>query len=42
MEGMTDLTMRGQGLAGVLPKAAALLGFAIVFFILGVRRFRYE
>jgi ABC-2 type transport system permease protein len=42
MEGMTDLTMRGQGLAGVLPEAAALLGFAIVFFILGVRRFRYE
>ncbi len=42
MEAMTDITIRGQGLSDVLPNAAVLLGFAVVFFIIGVRRFRYE
>jgi ABC-2 type transport system permease protein len=42
MQGLTDITLRGQGLAGVWPEAAVLLGFAAVFFTLGVWRFRYE
>ncbi len=42
MQGLVDLTMRGQGLQGILPEAGVLLGFAIVFFAIGVRRFRYE
>lgn len=42
MQGMTDMLLRGQGLAGVLPEAAVLLGFATVFFAVGVGRFRYE
>jgi ABC-2 type transport system permease protein len=42
MSAMTDITMRGQGLVGVLPEAAVLLGFAVVFFAVGVWRFRYE
>ena len=32
----------GQGLIGVLLPAAVLLGFAAVFFVIGVWRFRYE
>jgi ABC-2 type transport system permease protein len=42
MQGLTDITLRGQGLAGVWPEAAVLLGFAAVFFTVGVWRFRYE
>ena len=42
MQAMTDITIRGQGLEQILPEAGVLLGFAIVFFIVGVGRFRYE
>ena len=42
MQGMLDLVLRGGGLADVLPEAAVLLGFAAVFFTVGVLRFRYE
>jgi hypothetical protein len=34
--------MRGLGLVDILPEAGVLLGFAVVFFVVGVRRFRYE
>lgn len=42
MQAMIGITMRGQGLERVLPEAAVLLSFAVVFFIVGVARFRYE
>jgi ABC-2 type transport system permease protein len=42
MEGLTDLVLRGQGLADILPNAAVLLGFAFVFLAVGTWRFRYE
>jgi ABC-2 type transport system permease protein len=42
MEGMLDLVLRGGGLSDILPEAAVLLGFAAVFFTIGVLRFRYE
>jgi ABC-2 type transport system permease protein len=42
MQGMLSIVLRGQGLEGVLPSAAVLLGFAVVFFAVGVYRFRYE
>ncbi len=42
MAGMNDIVLRGQGLAGILPEAAVLLGFAGLFFTVGVLRFRYE
>ncbi|MEW5829676.1 MAG: ABC transporter permease [Chloroflexota bacterium] len=42
MQGMLDLVLRGGGLAEVLPEAGVLLGFAAVFFTVGVLRFRYE
>jgi ABC-2 type transport system permease protein len=42
MQGMLDLVLRGGGLLDVLPEAAVLLGFAAIFFSVGVMRFRYE
>ena len=42
MQGMLDLVLRGGGLPEVLPEAAVLLGFAVLFFSVGVWRFRYE
>ena len=42
MQGMLDLGLRGGGLVDILPEAGVLLGFAVVFFSVGVMRFRYE
>ena len=42
MQGMLDLVLRGGGLQDVLPEVAVLLGFAAIFFSVGVWRFRYE
>jgi ABC-2 type transport system permease protein len=42
MQGLLDLVLRGKGLADILPEAGVLLGFAVVFFTVGVLRFRYE
>ena len=42
MEGMLDLGLRGGGLLEILPETGVLLGFAAVFFAVGVTRFRYE
>ena len=42
MQGMLDILVRGQGVQGVLLESAILLGFALVFFVIGVLRFKYE
>jgi ABC-2 type transport system permease protein len=42
MQGMLDLVLRGKGLVDILPEAGVLLGFAAIFFTVGVLRFRYE
>lgn len=42
MQGMLDLVLRGGGLVDILPEAGVLLGFAAIFFAVGVMRFRYE
>lgn len=42
MSGFLDIAVRGQGLSGVLLESGILLGFALVFFVIGVWRFRYE
>jgi len=42
MTGFNDVVLRGQGVAEVLPEAGVLLAFAAVFFVIGVRRFRFE
>jgi ABC-2 type transport system permease protein len=42
MMGMTQLTLYNAGFIQILPYAAVLLGFSLVFFVVGVWRFRYE
>ena len=42
MQGFLNIAVRGQGVSGVLLETGVLLGFALVFFIIGVWRFRYE
>ncbi len=42
MQGMLDIVLRGEGAAGVLPEAGVLLGMALVLFVIGVLRFKYE
>ena len=42
MQGMLDLVLRGGALREILPEAGVLLGFALIFFSVGVWRFKYE
>lgn len=42
MSGFLDIAVRGQGLSGVLLECGILMGFALLFFAVGVWRFRYE
>jgi ABC-2 type transport system permease protein len=42
MQGLIDLSLRGAGVVDILPEAGALIGFAVLFFGIGVMRFRYE
>jgi len=42
MQGMLDITLRGQGPSGVVLEMLVLFGFALVFFLVGIWRFKYE
>ncbi len=42
MSGFLDIAVRGQDMPGVLLESGILLGFALVFFAVGVWRFKYE
>lgn len=42
MQGMLDIALRGQGPMSVLLETLVLCGFALVFFVVGVWRFKYE
>ena len=42
MQGMLDIALRGQGPEGVLLEMTVLFGFALVFFLVGIWRFKYE
>ena len=42
MQGMLDLVLRGGALVDILLEAGVLLGFAVIFFSVGVWRFRFE
>jgi ABC-2 type transport system permease protein len=42
MMAFNDIIVRGAGVADVLPSVAVLLGFALLFFVIGIWRFRYE
>lgn len=42
MNGLLEILLRNGGLVDVLPFAGVLLGFAVVFFVIGIARFKYE
>jgi ABC-2 type transport system permease protein len=42
MQGLLTLSLRGGGLTDILPIAGVLMGFAVVFFVIGIWRFRFE
>jgi len=42
MQGLLDIVAHGQNLAGILPEAGVLFTFALVFFGIGIARFRFE
>ena len=42
MRGLMDIVLRGRGLTAILPEAGILLGFATIFFGIGIWRFKYE
>jgi len=42
MQGMLTLGLRGGGLVDILPEVGVLLGFAVIFFSVGVMRFKFE
>ncbi|BCB05212.1 ABC transporter permease [Bacillus sp. KH172YL63] len=42
MEGFTELTVRGGGFTDIIAPVGILLGFAVVFLIVGLRRVRFE
>lgn len=42
LTGYQNLMVRGQGLQEVFPQIMALAGFAVLFFWIAVRRFRFE
>jgi ABC-2 type transport system permease protein len=42
MRGMLDIVLRSQGLTAILPTAGILLGFAVLFFTVGIWRFKFE
>ncbi len=42
LNGYLSLMVRGQGLQEILPQIGVLLGFALVFFLIAVWRFRFD
>lgn len=42
MDGFHDIITRGLGVEAVLPEVGVLMGFAALFLVIGVWRFRYE
>jgi hypothetical protein len=40
MDGFKNVSLRGQGVEGVMLPAAALLGYAVLFFAIAVWRFQ--
>jgi ABC-2 type transport system permease protein len=42
MNGLIEILLRNGGLVDVLPFAGVLLGFAVLFFTIGIARFKYE
>jgi len=42
MQGTLDVALRGQPVSGITLEVLVLLGFALVFFVIGVWQFKYE
>ena len=42
LEGIQNVTARGMGMEGVLMQSGILLGMAVLFFVIGAWRFKYE
>jgi ABC-2 type transport system permease protein len=42
IQGFQDVITRNLGVGAVLNEAGVLLGMAAIFFVVGVRRFRFE
>jgi ABC-type multidrug transport system permease subunit len=42
MQAYNDLMLRGGGVGDILPELGILVGFAVVFFAIGLRRFRFS
>jgi ABC-2 type transport system permease protein len=42
MDGFQNIAVRGQGIGSTLVPATALLGYAILFFLVALWRFRFE
>jgi hypothetical protein len=42
MQALTDLATRGKDFGAILPAIGYMLGSAVLFFAIGVLRFRYE
>jgi len=42
MQGLLDILLRGGSVTAILPEAGVLMAFALVFFVIGVWRFKYE
>jgi hypothetical protein len=42
MKGFSEVIVKGSGPLEVLPITLVLLGFAAIFFVIGVRRLRFE
>ena len=42
LQAYTDLMVRGQGLVDVLPAVGILAGFTVLFFAVGLLKFRFD
>ncbi|MBN1666162.1 MAG: ABC transporter permease, partial [Anaerolineales bacterium] len=42
MRAFNDVLVRGGGIQAVLPEVGVLLGFAVIFFTVGIWRLRFE
>jgi hypothetical protein len=42
MDGFHDIVTRGLDVTAVLPEFSVLVGFGLVFMLIGLLRFRYE
>jgi hypothetical protein len=42
VEGIQNVIARGMGIEGVLMQSGVLLGMAVLFFVIGAWRFKFE